>query len=382
VLQVSGKNLPEKFVKFEPTGGQWRTAEVVVDGAAEPDWRVFFKNEAEGAENTAYFRALEVRESGTPTPAAPAPPAAGPAKVPAGTELRRFAGNPEGARQVVLSPDGKTLLVCGRDGFARLFDVETGENRSFLGGHVGAVLCAAFSADGRKAVTGGADNTARVWDVAGGRELVKLAGLEGGVSAAAFTPDGKAVLTGGGDEVGRVWDAEGGQLLFKLKGHAGFVTAVACPADGATLLTASEDGTCRLWERATGKEVAVWPVGQPVNCLAAAPDGKALFAGTRAGSVCVYDLAARKELRRFDNPEKKEVLGLALSPDGRWLAAGDAGERLHVFAAATGKPAAVFEGHTGPVLSAAFTREGGRLASCSEDQTVRLWGLPDPPASR
>jgi hypothetical protein len=77
-----------------------------------------------------------------------------------------------------------------------------------------------------------------------------------------------------------------------------------------------------------------------------------------------------------------QVLCLALSPDGRTLAAGgraqnqqDVSGPVRVWEVATGKVRADHAGHRQPVTALAFSPDGRVLASGSQDTTVLLWDL-------
>ena len=64
----------------------------------------------------------------------------------------------------------------------------------------------------------------------------------------------------------------------------------------------------------------------PVSRVVFAPDGKSLFSGSEDWTVRQWDLATGKEMRRFQLPVREThpagVVSIALSPDGKYLAAG------------------------------------------------------------
>jgi WD40 repeat protein/serine/threonine protein kinase len=68
------------------------------------------------------------------------------------------------------------------------------------------------------------------------------------------------------------------------------------------------------------------------------------------------------------------IRAVAFSPDGRWLAFGNADNTVRLLE--WGNPAAepiILTGHEGPVLAVGFSPDGRLLVSGSEDDTLRIW---------
>jgi len=88
-------------------------------------------------------------------------------------------------------------------------------------------------------------------------------------------------------------------------------------------------------------------------------------------------VAARGDLVKTLQGQAGNLNAVALSPDGKLLAAAGASLTIKLWSLGDGTPPRTLEGHGGVVYALAISPDGRLLASGSEDKTVKLWSLPD-----
>jgi WD40 repeat protein len=263
----------------------------------------------------------------------------------------KFRGHAYFVRHVLASPDGRTLASTSGDKTIRLWDVATRKGRATLPGPDAYPedWTVVFSPDGKTlAAAGVASGEIRVWDVAGGRELAVLAGDQDHVRCLAFSPDGGTLASGGRDGTLRLWDVagHGGRTLCD-KGRP--IKCVAFCCDGKTLATVADaSNAIELWDVAGGKPRATLRGRDKLYHLAASPDGRMLAAGDAGCGVKLWDAAAGKE--KFLQASQLSDAGgyLGFSPDGKTLAAIGSGNRLEFWDVASGKSTGICEGDGHP----------------------------------
>ncbi len=336
--------------------------------------------------------------------------------------VRTIPANHNSVTSVALDPGGGWIASGGRDNLVRLWDLETGAPRGVLRGHTDWVYAVAVSPDGRQVVSGSRDRTVRLWDVETGKVLWTFRGHKGVISSVAMTPDGEYVVSGsggdrnavvtGGDGTVRVWNARTGAAVHELRGHKDGVSALAVTVNGTRVVSASYDGTCKLWDVVRGRllrdlaktdkmlAVAVDGHGQRAFCLsegngvhvaelgrsasagrlstggvglALSPEGRVLAVGGTQ-DIALWDVATGRRLGDLAS-RTSEVYGMALSPDGAWVAAGGNLGTLRVYDIESGAVRHELSGHRGIVFSLAFHPSGRYLVSGSSDHEVAAWDM-------
>jgi WD40 repeat protein len=104
--------------------------------------------------------------------------------------------------------DGRAVFVANGNGTVTYLDLTTGKSRRILDRSVEMLQGLAVSPDGRTlAVCGRLDSQVRRYDVATGKELSKLDWHTAEVSAVAYSADGNILFTAGMDGAVRLWRA-------------------------------------------------------------------------------------------------------------------------------------------------------------------------------
>jgi WD40 repeat protein len=335
---------------------------------------------------------------------------------------------------LAFNQNGKRLARAGSGGIAEVWDTATGRKLQTFKGHSGDIHSIAFSPDGTRVATGGADGTVRLWDIAQSGEGAAIALPESEVrwGIADLSPDGRTLLAfarhPGRRMLVELWDTATRQMRGSpIENQEVWSMHPNWSADGQRvyLADAGKDAgqRVRVVETATGQIVGSFGVkAEPVDYFhALGPDEKWFVYSGPGRTIRVRDVRAGVDTRTIEGLSD-DVQALIFNPDGTRLLSVDQSGKLKVWDFATGRELAAttlpgvhvrriqfsrdgkrlalvgsirplgtgevrildaetarevwsLKGHALTVDNADFAPDGLRLATCSFDQTVRIWDL-------
>ncbi|MGK7893988.1 MAG: hypothetical protein AB4372_10280 [Xenococcus sp. (in: cyanobacteria)] len=291
---------------------------------------------------------------------------------------------------VAFSPDNQILASGSWDKTIRLWHLNPSEaSPKILGRHKDNVISVAVSPNGRWLASGSWDNTVLLWDLTKSKPKPQVLKAkehkdeEDKVLAVAFDQNSQMLASASSDKIIRLWNLPNFEQNPKeLIGHINAVSSVAFSPDGRWLVSGSwqkdqdsendenDDRTVRLWDlkllKETKKTVGkiLWRHKKSVTSVAFSPDGKMLASGSDEGIIQLLDLRQAEDLSwdviyeqsSYNFPEDlvlcPRIANLVTQHKGRFISIKD---------------------HQARVWSVAFSPKNNRLASGSDDQTIRLW---------
>jgi WD40 repeat protein len=217
------------------------------------------------------------------------------------------------------------------------------------------------------------------------------------INALVFTPDSKKVIVGGHHEL-TIWDAAEGKLEKRIHTRAERAYAMAFLPDGKLVVAGGrpgQEGDVRVYDINGGKPkmengVAVLDgvndkavmlaqlldTDDSVLCLALTPDGKKLAAGGCDRLVRIWDLSpgvAKAKLEQTIENHADWVFGAALSADGKYVLTASRDKTAKVWDLMAKESVLTFPGHQQNVYGVAVSPDGKIGYSAGEDNQIRSW---------
>jgi WD40 repeat protein len=130
-----------------------------------------------------------------------------------------------------------------------------------------------------------------------------------------------------------------------------------------------------LWRLAHQERRTLAGPAKQINCVAVSPDGKLIAAGSVDKSVYLWDAATGANKEKLLG-STLPVTGVAFSPDGTTLAAASASGTIKLWDVATQKslPPELSTARE-PVTCVAFAPDGGSLAAATSGGTIKMWDV-------
>jgi len=293
-----------------------------------------------------------------------------------GRLLRKIAAHDKEILVLNFSPDGASLASGSADFLAKVWDPHSGALKARLVDHKSPVVVAAFAPDSQRVLTAANyDVAARLWDAATGVRLMTLDGHSGQLRWATFSPDGTRIATMGFDHIIRLWHGRTGAQLASYRGHRSEVLHASFAPSAYELATAGQDGMVQVWREQRGKVTRLPSHSKAVWAGTFTPDGSIAVTAGGDGKVLLSRAHDGHKLDELTT-HGEFLASVAVSPDGRWLAAGGFGERHNTFLWKLDTKARTdLLGHTDRVQTTVFSPNSQQLFTVSHDRTAKLWDV-------
>ncbi len=296
-----------------------------------------------------------------------------------GKRLAQYLVGKDAVRSVAFSADGKRLAagsgVPAMGGTVAVIDAANGKSIRMVSGHADTVEGVAFA--GNLLLSAADDETVAITDLATGKSVGTLREHVGrclSVAVPSKTTDndgGNVFVTAGSDNMVKVWDAEKRRVVVNFDQATAPVWSVAAFARPGRFISASADGHLRWHNIYTERERSL-PNGQKEPIVPQNGDPQ-----PRGGSV-ERDIMAHEG----------GVYSVAPSPTDTFLVSGGADGKVIVWKN-DGSKIREWADSDRDIVSVAVSPDGKRIASASLDGRVRVydaekgtatWQYPVPPA--
>jgi WD40 repeat protein len=224
-----------------------------------------------------------------------------------------------------------------------------------------------------------------LWDLEAAREVKRLAAIALPICLA-ISRDGRwflALNSREGDDTYKqhelvVRDASTLEPVLTRKDPLVYGRYAVFTSDSKSILVGKKDSVA-LIDVPSGREQATYgPLPSEPLAMAVSADGRWIAAAPSVqrpieSSVHVWDSASGSEVHVIPQTASEDVTTLSFSPDGRRLASAGFDAKIKIWDTESGLEVLTLAGHTSWIWEVWFSPDGQRILSCSRDHAVRIW---------
>ena len=289
-------------------------------------------------------------------------------------------------RAVAYSPNGEFVAYGLRNGKVAVRNANSGAER-FTGGlqHGGEVVFLTFAPDSNTLLSTGFGGKARLWDMESGEQRHEFH-HEDSINFACFNGMGNRLITTSRDRKAIVWNVQTGKASIPPVEHDYSVVNAGFTTGGREFVTASADNSVYVWSTLSGKRVrGPFRTGYSLGKPAMDKSGERFVALSAESVARVYSLADGRPLSQ-EIVHRAPIRYVSFDSEGRRIVTTSDDYTARIWDAWEGNPISPPLKHRGPVLRAEFSGNDHQLLTVGSDETVRLWsvrnGAPLAPALR
>ncbi len=273
---------------------------------------------------------------------------------------------PRSKRSTIPQPRKNTLFICT--------------------GHASRVTAVAWAPNSSHIASASYDKTLRIWNPSNGQNIHIYRRHSDRVNALSWSPDSTRIASASDDRTVQVWETGANHPLFTFGGHTDKVLAVAWSPDGTRIASAGADKTVQVWEVATRRVLFVFNGHTDrVTALTWSPDGKSIASASNDRTVQVWEWAKdtnRNFLTSLLFPQRRvntyrghsqKVTGVAWSPDGRRIASTSNDKSMQIWDAITNRTGFLHRNSLGSMNSVSWSPDSRFIASGGNDKIIQVW---------
>lgn len=245
----------------------------------------------------------------------------------------------------------------------------------------------AISPDSRYLAAASRDGTISLWDIGqvSSTQMMPIYRLDAhrkGANRVAFSPDGLLLASGGNDAMARIRQVEDGEEIAQIIGGSYAVSDLEFSPDGAWLAIVNSN-LIRLRKPESGVMGVTLQSTDPLFCIDISPDGRWLAAGDTASQVLLWDLQAESASSLVGEHAGRKgrvealIWEVSFNAQGDLLASAGGDGMVQIWDLKAGQPLATLPGHGGAATSVQFSPDGRWLATGDLDGRLRIWGIEE-----